>query len=315
MNALFIFALFAFSFCFGSAYAESIKLSAEGGMDLEISYPEQVFPDRNFALSFFVKNNGWEDKEQVSLVAKEIPKEFSIIGDHAINVTRLSSTSTFGKGLEYKVGKDVLPGTYYINFDYSQIFVKNNQERQEPKTTNIAVPIKIKSVPSIQIHTKVPTSIFANAEFPFDVEVISSDIDLKDVTIEIVSPQDIEFRGETKHQFSSISKNIPVAISSRIITPEKEINAEYKIPFEVIVRYSDDMGIQNVESEVIQTILRPRSFMELTTDGGIWIGGFFLAPYVSIGTIVGIPAGTIFSLLIKKAQSRKKKRTRKSSQT
>lgn len=42
--------------------------------------------------------------------------------------------------------------------------------------------------------------------------------------------------------------------------------------------------------------------MELTTDGGIWIGDFFIAPYVSLGTIIGIPAGTIISLLIRKNQ-------------
>ena len=47
--------------------------------------------------------------------------------------------------------------------------------------------------------------------------------------------------------------------------------------------------------------------MEITNDGGIWIGDFFIAPYVSIGTIIAIPAGTIFSLLIRRAQNKKKK--------
>ena len=50
--------------------------------------------------------------------------------------------------------------------------------------------------------------------------------------------------------------------------------------------------------------------MELTTDGGIWIGDFFIAPYVSLGTIIGIPAGAIISLLIRRKTS-PKKRTRK----
>jgi len=51
--------------------------------------------------------------------------------------------------------------------------------------------------------------------------------------------------------------------------------------------------------------------MELTTDGGVWIGDFFIAPYVSIGTIIGIPAGTIISLLIRKSQKTTKKRSKK----
>ena len=53
------------------------------------------------------------------------------------------------------------------------------------------------------------------------------------------------------------------------------------------------------DSQTVSVVLRPRTFMELTTDGGIWIGDFFIAPYVSLGTIIGIPAG-IISLLKKK---------------
>jgi hypothetical protein len=51
--------------------------------------------------------------------------------------------------------------------------------------------------------------------------------------------------------------------------------------------------------------------MEITTDGGIWIGNFFLAPYVSIGTIIAIPAGTLFSLAIKRSLEKKKTRKTK----
>ena len=51
--------------------------------------------------------------------------------------------------------------------------------------------------------------------------------------------------------------------------------------------------------------------MELTTDGGIWIGNFFIAPYVSLGTIIGIPAGAIISLLIRRNQTSNKKRTKR----
>jgi len=57
-------------------------------------------------------------------------------------------------------------------------------------------------------------------------------------------------------------------------------------------------------------LLRPKTFLEITNDGGIWIGDFFLAPYVSIGTIVGIPAGTIFSLLLRRAIEKRKKNPR-----
>ena len=86
---------------------------------------------------------------------------------------------------------------------------------------------------------------------------------------------------------------------------------EHKIPFEVIVSYTDDIGNEKIDSKTVQLVLRPRTFMEITTDGGIWIGDFFIAPYVSIGTIIAIPAGTLFSLAIKRSIEKKKKRKMK----
>ena len=86
------------------------------------------------------------------------------------------------------------------------------------------------------------------------------------------------------------------------------MGTEHKVPFEVIVRYTDDVGSEKIDSKTVPLVLRPRTLMEITTDGGIWVGDFFIAPYVSIGTIVGIPAGTLFSLAIKRRFERKKKR-------
>ena len=74
---------------------------------------------------------------------------------------------------------------------------------------------------------------------------------------------------------------------------------------------TDDVGNEKIDSKTVQLVLRPRTFMEITTDGGIWIGDFFLAPYVSIGTIIAIPAGTLFSLAIKRSIEKKKKRKTK----
>ena len=71
------------------------------------------------------------------------------------------------------------------------------------------------------------------------------------------------------------------------------------------------MGNEVTNSKTSTLILRPRTLMEITTDGGIWIGDFFIAPYVSIGTLIGIPAGTLFSIAIRRRLDKKKKRKSK----
>jgi hypothetical protein len=176
---------------------------------------------------------------------------------------------------------------------------------------NIALPIEIKKLPEVQINTSTPESIFTNAEFPFDIEIISKDIDIQNVLVEIKSPNDVSFRGQTTHTFSTIAKNTPLAVHSQIVTPPSEVTLEHKLPFEVSVKYTDDTGTERTISKTVSLLLRPRTFMEFTTDGGLWIGGFFLAPYVSIGTLVGIPGGALFSLLIHRLQKKNSKKRKK----
>jgi len=291
---------------FPSIQAETIKHTMEGSVDIQITQPDYVIIGRTFPVSVLIENNGWEDKQDISLIITNPDGTIIPTDKNEITIDRLSTKGSYGRTIDFKISSDASIGTHYLNILYSQVLVKNNVEPQKPTTNNIAIPIIIKNQPKVTIHTITPEAIFPNAEFPFEVEIISQDIDLTKVNATIVPPKDIIFQGEVTHSFSSIQKNVPISIISQIKTPPQELSTEHRIPFEVIVSYTDDIGNEKIDSETIQLVLRPRTFMEITTDGGIWIGNFFLAPYVSIGTIIAIPAGTLFSLAIKRSLEKKK---------
>lgn len=303
--------LLGFFILVSSAYGETINQSMEGSMDIQITHPDEAIVGRIASISVLIKNNGWEDKQDISFIFTSQDNSMVPVLDNSITIKKLSQGSSFGGSIDFKISSDVNPGIHFLNVKYSQVLVSNNKEPQEPSVYDIAIPIVVKNEPSVIIHTITPEAIFTNAEFPFVVEIVSKDIEISNVNVEIIPPKDIQFRGETLHSFSNIQKNSPIIINSRIISPIEEVNTEYKIPFKIIVRYTDDVGEEKIESQAIFVILRPRTFMELTTDGGIWIGDFFIAPYVSIGTIIGIPAGAIISLLIRKNQKSTKKRLKK----
>ena len=294
-----------------TADAATIKQTMEGGMDVAITHPDVAVIDRIITISFLVKNNGWEDKQDVTFTFGPSNVIISVEKD-SIQIEKIAAGGSYGETVDFRITSDASLGSHFLNLEYSQVLLANNEEAQPPTQTNIAVPILIIDRPRVTIHTATPESLFTNAEFPFTVEIISEDIDINDVKLEIIPPQDINFRGETLHTFTSIQKNVPISITSRIITPSQEINTQYNIPFQVIVTYTDDVGQENTDSKTVSLIMRPRTFMELTTDGGIWIGDFFIAPYVSLGTIIGIPAGTILSLVIRRkyyaAKPKKKKK-------
>lgn len=303
--------LLGFFVLISNVYGETINQSMEGSMDIQITHPDEAIIGRIASISILIKNNGWEDKQDISFTFTSQDNSMIPVSDNSITIKRLSQGSSYGGSVDFKISSNINPGIHFLNVKYSQILVSNNKEPQEPIVYDIAIPIVVKKEPSVIIHTNTPEAIFANAEFPFIVEIISKDIEITDVNIEIIPPTDIQFRGETLHSFSTIQKNSPIIITSRIISPIEEVNTEYKLPFNIIVRYTDDIGEEKIESQAVSVILRPRTFMELTTDGGMWIGGFFIAPYISIGTIIGIPAGAIISLLIRKSQKSTKKRLKK----
>ncbi len=285
-----------------SASAETVRESAEGGMDIEITYPDTAIIGRDFPVSFLIHNNGWEDKERV--VIRFDPDDAIVpVTKNSTGIEKIAAGGSYGDTVDFAVLPGASAGIHFLNLDYSQVLLENNETPRPETRTNIAIALDIREQARVSIHAAAPESIFARAEFPFTVEVLSEDVDLRDVHIEIIAPKDIEFRGETLHVFSSVKRGETLGITSRIITPAEEVQAEYSVPFQILVSY-DDAGKRQEDSQTVSLTLRPRSFMELTTDGGIWIGGIFIAPYISLGTIIGIPAGAVFSLLIKKRRQK-----------
>ena len=311
MKSLFVFLALAFMISvIPYSYAETLRQSMEGGMDLEITYPDSVMNERMFSIAILLQNNGWENKQDISFTLSNPDGAFISHGENTIIIDELTTTSSFGTTIDYQVSKTANEGSHFLNIDYTQILVSNNVDPMEPTQTNIALPITVFGEPVVVIQTVTPESIFSNSEFTFETTVLSEDIDLKDVTVQIITPDDIEFRGDTSYVISLLEKQEPYTVTAEMITPTKDVTMEHTIPVKVLVSYTDDLGEENTETQSVPLLLRPKMFMEITNDWGIWIGDFFIAPYVSVGTIVGIPAGTILSLLIRNAQNKKKKQTK-----
>ena len=304
-----LFVLIFSSFCIPipMVYAEDVTETFEGGMDLQITYPESVMIGRTFSVAIHLENNGWENKQDISFTITNPDSAFIALGTEIHKIPELTTSSSFGTTLDYEVYKNANEGTHFLNISYSQVLVSNNVDPMPATNTTIALPIMVVKEPVVTVQTTTPESIFSNTEFPFEVSVVSHDIDIKDLTVQIIVPEDIEFRGDTLYNMSLLEKGTPFNVKAEMITPTN-ISTEHTIPVKVIVSYTDDLGDEKSDASSVSLLLRPKTFLEITNDGGLWVGDFFIAPYVSIGTIVGIPAGTIFSLLLKRAVEKRKKK-------
>ena len=296
------------------AHAETVRHDAGDGMELEVSYPDTVAGGGEFAVSFLVRNGGWEDKDAVVIVAEPggdlSPAGAASGGGPAaaavIDAGRIAAGGSHGQTVVFKASRGAQPGTHYINLEYSHVLLENNELPREPARINIAVPVSV-AKPRVDVAVSAPESLFAGAEFPLLVTVGSAAADLSDVRVELVAPPGIGLRGQPLHLFSLIERGGAREIASRIATPPGDVSAESRIPLQVVVSYTDGDGERREETVTVSPVLRPRTFMELTADGGVWIGDFFIAPYVSLGTIIGVPAGALLSLLLRRRLPRGKR--------
>ncbi len=91
-----------FFLCLGScisiplASAETLTQTFEGGMDLQITYPESVIIDRTFSITIHLENNGWENKQDISFVITNSDSAFKALDNETVIIKELTTTSSFG---------------------------------------------------------------------------------------------------------------------------------------------------------------------------------------------------------------------------
>ena len=294
----------------GQAHAETVRYDVGDGMELEVSHPGTVAAGSEFAASFLVRNGGWEDKDAVTVLAAPggsvAPAGAGGGGGGAIAVIdagRVGAGGSHGQAAEFAASPAARPGTHYINLEYSHILLENNEVPREPSRTGLAIPIEVVTRPRVSVDVSAPESLFAGAEFPLGIKVGSGAADLSDVRVEIVAPPGVELRGQPLHSSSLVERGGAMEIEARVWVPPADVAGERRVPLQVVVSYEGEDGERREETRTVSPVLRPRTFMELTGDGGVWIGDFFIAPYVSLGTIVGIPAGALLSVVIRRRMS------------
>ena len=143
--------IFGFSIIIPPAYSETLIQTMEGSMDLEITYPESVMIGRTFSISIHLQNNGWENKQDILFDISNPDNSFRPLGDEKIKIDELTTTSSFGTTLDYKVLNDATIGTHFLNISYSQVLVSNNVDPMLPTKSNIALPIIVEKEPIVRI--------------------------------------------------------------------------------------------------------------------------------------------------------------------
>lgn len=281
----FVIIVFIFLIPFFPDAHSTTKIVTEGYVNTSITYPEGIVRGSEFNISFLTENTSSTDRHNATMNVFLPEKIFSSKNDLGFFLERVAGTSSYGKTITIQSFPNSTLGQHFINVNLSHI--DSNGER----FSSIALPITVREEPEVIIEIIVQDSIYSEAEFPFLIKIESQGSDLRDVTVRIIPAEEITFRGQTLHTFSSIDRDTPITLRAELVTATAEkIGFEHYIPFQIIVEYTDDSDTERKSSKTISVLLRPRTMFELGSEGGFWIGGFYFTPTISIGAFIGIPA-------------------------
>jgi len=274
-------------------------------IDTQITHPSGIVRGDDFIISFHLKNSASTQRTNVTISLDFQPEVFRSDSELTFTIDKMAGYGAYGHTLHIESLPNAILGQHFINLQYSHI-----ETDGDLRYYNSVLPITIREEPKVLLKIKVQKSIYAEAEFPFEVEIESQGSSLKDVTIEIIPPTEITFRGQTLHTFSSIERDEPITLRADLVTGgQEQVGYEHYIPFQVKVEYMDETETPRSTSKTISVLLRPKSFFELGSEGGFWIGPLYFTPTIGIGTFVGIPIG-LFGFY-KWYKKRARKRTRK----
>lgn len=284
--------IFVVAFCFSilffpNAYS-AIQKVEDGYIDTVITYPEGIVRGSEFNISFVTENKGSVDRYNATMEIFLPEKIFSSNDELGFFFERLADASSYGKTITVQSFPNSTLGQHFINVDLFHI------DGTIERFSSVALPIIIREEPKLIIKINVQESIYSNAEFPFTIDIESQGSDLRDVTVKIIPPEIITFRGQTLHTFSYLDRDTPISLRSELVTASaEEIGYEHYIPFQITVDYTDDTDTERHTSKTISILLRPKTFFEFGAEGGFWIGDFYFTPTISIGALIGITGGLI----------------------
>lgn len=283
----------------GHALGEESSHAMEGGVVLEVSAPDSVAAGSEFPVSVLIRNGGWEDKDSVYV---EFGRGGALApaGEGGVGAGRMAPGSSYGEAVTFRADPAAPAGTHFVNLAYTHVLLEGGEDPRAPFRADVAVPVVVRERAGVMVSASVPESVFAGAEFPVTARVSPGDSGISGVTVEIVPPEGVGMLGQAAHSFSRVPAGGVAEAPARLVVEAGDVAAERRLPVQVAVRYTDASGTESLDTRTVELLLRPRAFMELGADGGVWIGGVFLAPYVSIGTIVGIPAGALLTLLARR---------------
>ena len=294
------FLIVIISILFLPAYAVQNSFS-DPNLQLTFGYPDVVEQGKGFVLSSIVKATA----DQISNITVTISSPELQIQQNRFHLDTLPKDSTFGNDFNTTVNVGTPDGTFVANIQV-EYFIKGFFDSQPVKHSIIrTTEFNAQSRPSLSLDVQSPSEIFAGEPFSVTGTIKNQGANAHNIELGI-SSSEIQLNGKKSLLLTNLNSGGSTDFEF-VVQTQKDLGDPIHVTVHVNGSYADENGKTYPLDQSLNIFARHRGMLEIGDASGIWIGQFFIAPVVGIGTIVSSVIGFLIFIWHYKNKKKKKK--------
>lgn len=279
------------------------NIISDANIDLTVNYPDVVIQGNEFVLSTMVKAKA----DQISNITIGIASSEIEILQNKFNIQSLPRDSSLGNNFNIKIKPNSPDGKILANISI-EYFIKGFFDENPVKNSfTKVVEFNVQSKPMILLYFEAPDSVFSGETFAVKGIIRNQGANAQNIKIAIDSSQ-VALTGKKTHSLTNLDagkeENFEFILQTSndlVIPTDFELN--------VLTSFLDIQGTEYTMDDSLKVFARQRGILEIGGAEGIWLGNFFIAPVVGVGTIVSSVIGfLIFVWHLKNKKKKKEKR-------
>ena len=280
------------------------SIMSDANIDVAIKYPDVVTQGNGFVLSSIVKTKA----DQMSNITVRISSPEIEILQNQFYIQSLPKDSTLGNNFDMKIKPKSPNGKLLANVSVDYFIKGFFDEKPVKNTLTKAIEFNVQSRPILLLDFDAPDSVFTGEPFTVKGTIRNQGYDAKNIKIVIDSNQ-IALDGKKTYAITNLDAGKTEKFEFVLQTP-KDLSVPTHVTLNISTSYLDNSGTEYKSENSLEVFSRQRGALEIGGSEGIWIGSFFIAPVVGVGTIVSSVIG-FFIFLWHLKNKKKQKRIRK----
>ena len=299
MNSVIL--VFIISIFFLPAYGME-NIISDANIEVTVNYPDVVKQENEFVLSSVVKTKA----DQMSNITVSISSPEIEILQNQFNIPNIPKDSTLGNNFNIKIKPESPDGKFLANVSV-EYFIKGFFDEKPVKSAlTKAIEFNVQSKPILLLDFDSQDSVFAGEPFFVKGTIKNQGYNAQDIKITADSNQ-IVLDGKKIYSLTNLNAGKTENFEFVLQTP-KDLTIPIDITVKISTSYFDETGKEYTVDDSVKVFARQRGILEIGGSEGIWVGNFFIAPVVGVGTIVSSVIGFlifVWHLKNKKKQKRK----------